>query len=819
MSLWQDVRFGLRMLVKDRWFTLAAATALALGIGVNAMVFTLVNAVLVRNLPFRDPTRIMAVNMRDGRDRQLPVSLPDFEDWQRASRTFSGLTAIYGSPFNVADEGQAPEQFVGTYISTNVFQLIGHQPILGRNFLPEDDRLGAAPVLLLADGLWKRRYGGDASVIGRQVKVNNLIATVIGVMPPDMQFPFNNDLWLPLSQLPPGIREQKRDVRNFAVMGRLADGVTVAQARTELLSIGAQLTKEYPTTNKDMKPDVMTYRDWAAGGPIKLLFLSLMGAVGFVLLIACANVANLLLARAAHRSREISVRVSLGATRWRIIRQLLVESVILAAISGVIGFGLSIVGIKWFDAALPPGKPYWMTFTLDPIVFAFLAAVTLGTGIVFGLAPALHVSKTNVNEVLKEGGRSGSVGIRARRWTSVLIVGELGLTLALLAGAGFMMHSFLVLYRMDVGVDTSRLLMMQLTLPDRKYHTADDRNRFLERVNERLGAVSAMQSATTASNAPLSGGAPRQLEQNGKTAVPGERLPIVTMLTIGPRYFDTVDLRLARGRAFTEADGPEGHETAIVNQRLAAMYFPREDPIGQHIRLTEEAASAPPTPWLTIIGVAPNVRQRLNLFQTQAQAQDTQPDPIVYLPVRGNPNSARGTTLLVRGSSDPARLTALVREEIRRLDPDMPVYGIRTVDDLLALQRWPFRVFGAMFAIFAMIALVLSAVGLYAVTAYSVTQRTQEIGVRMALGAQSRQVWWLIIRRGLVQLGVGLVIGLAGAVGVGKLLQSTLVQTSATDAVTLGSIVGVLTAVALAACFWPARRATRLDPVIALRYE
>ena len=811
MSWLQDLRFAFRLLVKDRWFTGVAVIALALGIGVNATVFTFVNAVLIRGLPFDDPDRIMAVGTRDARNRDRGMSYPDFEDYRAANRTLSALAAYSGQTMNVSDEGRAPERFQGPYVSANAFRLIGQQPLLGRDFRPEEDRPGAAAVVILGNGVWKNRYGSDPSVVGRTIKVNDVPSTVIGVMPEGFKFPINADLWVPLVQMP-RLTEQKRDARNLEVFGRLADRVTLPQAQSEFTTIATRLAHDYPATNKDITARVMTFNDRVNGGQIRLIFLSLMGAVAFVLLIACANVANLLLARSATRSREMSVRVSLGASRWRIVRQLLVESVVLSIIGGLLGLALAFAGVRLFDAATQDvGKPYWIQFTMDGRVFGFFAAVCLGTGIVFGLAPALHVSKTDLNEVLKEGGRSGSSGTRARRWTSVLIVAELALTLVLLAGAGLMIRSFLKVYSLDAGVETSHLLTMRLALPNQKYPTLEQRRAFYDRVDERLASIGGIQAATITTNMPLGGGTPRLLAIDGHQPADGEQPQTVTQVTIGARYFETLGLHILRGRAFDDLDGTPGHDSAIVNQRFASMHFAGADPIGRRIKLTPDgpALAGPPPAWVTIVGISPTIRQR--------NFQDPLPDPVVYLPLRGQ--APTFAMLVIRAQRDAASLTSLLREEVRAIDPDLPLFGILTMDQLLAQQRWAFRVFGSMFAIFALIALALSAVGLYAVTAYSVAQRTQEIGVRMALGAQTAQVLWLILRRAVVQTAIGLTIGIGGALGVGKLIESLLVQTGTRDPVTLTSIVALLVFVSLAACFWPARTATRLDPVNALRYE
>jgi putative ABC transport system permease protein len=616
-----------------------------------------------------------------------------------------------------------------------------------------------------------------------------------------------------MSQIPPVLRARGRQSRGYVVYGSLADGVTLEQSRSEMASISAQLAQQYQDTNKNITAVVNPFLDRVVGGGIKTIFWSLMGAVAFVLLIACSNVANLLLARAAHRTREIAVRVSLGATRLRIVRQLLVESVLLACISGVVGLAVAEILIRWFDGETQNvGKPYWMTFNMDASVFAFFGVVCVLTGIIFGLAPALHISKTNVNEVLKEGGRSGSVGLRARRWTAALVVVELTLTLVLLAGAGFMMRSFMNLYRIDTGIETSRLLTMTFLLPTRKYNNPQMRNDFIHRMEERLNAVGAVVGASVTNSLPLMGGAARQLAIDGKPAPSGEKPRIVTVVDVGTRYFDALGVRLIRGRAFDAAEGTPGREVAIINQRLASMYFGNEEPIGQRIRLTDEVPGAAKSEWATIVGLVPDVRQR-------SSQDDPSPDPIVYTPYSQDPNFIGAASIIVRGRSNPGALTPLLRKEMFALDPDLPLNNVHTMDENLAQNRWFARVFGTMFSVFAGIAIILSAVGLFAVTAYSVTQRTREIGVRMALGAQSHQVRWMILRRGLVHLALGLVFGLAGAIGVGRLLRNQLFQTGSADPLTLVSITLLLVMVAIIACLWPAWQATRLNPVAALRYE
>ena len=813
MTFVQDLRYAVRLLLKDRWFTAIAAIVLALGLGANNAVFTIVNAVLLRSMPFPNSEQLMVMLTRDTRGRQFGVSVADFEDWRSSARSLSGMSLIFSGSFNVADEGRIAEQYPGAYVSANYFKMVGITPILGRDFGPGDDGPGGPPVVMLSNAVWQQRYGGDPGVLGTPIRLNGITATVVGVVPQGLGFPQQEQIWVPTSQFPPALRQQPRQARNYFVLGRLADGVTLEQARAEMNAIGGELARKYPDSNKELAPYPDPLEGMVVGQQIRLLFWLLMGAVGFVLLIACSNVANLLLARAARRTGEMSVRVAIGASRWQVVRQLLTESVLLALVAGALGLLLSVAGIRWFDAETQNvGRPFWMVFSMDWRTFGFLLAVCIVTGVLFGLAPALHVSRTNVNETLKEGGRSGSTGIRARRWANGLIVAQLALTLVLLAGAGFMMRSFFEMYNREIGIDTSQVLTMQMILPVRKYPTTESRTAFMAQAEERLSAVPDIEAVSTATSLPGAGGASRQLEFAGRPDVAESERPVVTLLSVGSRYFDAIGVRLLQGRAFAESDGQPGRESVIVNQRLADMYFKGQNPIDAQIRFAAGAPGQPATPWLTVIGIAPNVRQRVD-------NQSREPDPIVYIPHLQNPALTAGMGLIARTRAGAAGAGHALREGMRAVDPDMAIFNIRTLDEVMAQQRFMHRVFGTMFTLFAGIALILAAVGLYAVTAYAVTQHTREIGVRVVLGAAPAQVIWLFLRRGAVQLGIGVAIGVAGAFAVGRLLQALLVQTSPRDPVTLVAIVLLLSIVAAVACIVPARRATRLDPLSALRHE
>jgi predicted permease len=823
MALWQDVRFSARMLLKDRWYTAVAVLALGLGIGVNSTVFTFVNAVLLRGLPYADSNRIMFVHTWDsseGRDRSDSVSFSDYEDWLARQSSFTDLAAMRSGTMNVSDASRPAERTNGSYVSANAFRILGQPMRLGRDFTDADDKPGAPSVAILGFGLWHTRYGGDPAIIGRTIRVNETPTIVVGIMPEGVKFPSNADMWQPLVHAPAmltspsgrpaeGKDRWRRNARTLGVFGRLRPGVSPAQAQAEMSAIAGTIAKQYPDSNRNIDARVVTFNERFNGGPIKTVFLLMMGAVSFVLLIACANVANLLLARSAHRAREMAVRVSLGATRWVLVRQLLIESVMLGLASGAFGLLLSLAGVRLFDRAVSNvGKPYWIQFTIDGTVLAFLMAVCVATGLLFGLAPALQVSRANMNELLKETGRGGGTGVRARRFTSAMVVFEVALTIVLLVGAGLMVRSFMKLYSMDLGVDISRLLVSQTVLAEQKYPTPDERSLLLDRLLSRLASVPGIAAGALTTNPPLMGGSQPRMEVDGRPAQDRKRAPRVTSVSVSENYFEAIQVPVRRGRAFTRRDGTAGNESAIVNERFAAQYFANEDPVGRRIRLFPDD-EALPAQVLTIVGVVPTVRQ--------ANLQDVEPDAVVYKPLRHEP--PRGLAIVVRTPGDPGAASNTLRQAVRDVDPDQPLFNVRTMEESLAQARWPWRVFGSMFAIFAVIALVLSAVGIYAVTAYSVTQRTQEIGVRMAMGAQHGQVSWLILRGGLVHLAAGVLIGLAGSYFASKLLQGIIVQLSPGDPVTFGAITLLLLAVTLAACLLPARRAMKLDPVLALRAE
>jgi putative ABC transport system permease protein len=803
-TLLQDLRFAARLLVKDRWFSLVTVLVLALAIGATTAMFTMINAIVFRGLPVNDD-RIVSISTRDQHGRETGISLPDFQDWHESAQSFSGMAAYFNIALSVSDDVQAPDLRGGPYISANVFRLLDVKPALGRDFLPDEDRRGAPGTAVLAHDFWQSRYGGDPTMVGRTIRVNDRPAVVIGVMPAGFKFPIASDLWVPLEHAS-SPAPRPRNARTHAGFARLRDGVTLQQARAELESIAAQLAQTYPETNAGIRPVVERFSERFGSRPVRGLLLTLMGAVAFVLLVACANVANLLLARSAHRAREISLRTSLGASRGRIVRQLIVESLLLASVAALAGIGVAFAAVRVFATQLP-FKPYWVEWTPDVRVLAFLCITTVVTGLLFGVAPAFQVSRSRPGDVLKEDGRGGTGTVRVRRWTNGLLMTEFALTLMLLAGAGLMIRSFSVLYRASQVVDASNALTMMIRISGARYPTPEHRKVFYRAVEDRLRALPEIADVTMASNVPFAGGYPRSLAIDGRIT-PGEPAPTVSYITIGRRYFETLGLRLLRGRSFTELDGRPGHEHAIVNQRFAELYFPDEDPLGHRIRLSNTNVIASELPWVTIVGVSPTVRQVSNTDE---------PDPVVYLPFQGDAGYFAG--LIVRPRGDGNGVTAAIRAELAKLDPALPLYGSMPLEEVMAGSRRMHRSMLTLIGVFAGFALMLASIGVYGVTAYAVAQRTQEIGIRVAIGADPSQVVWLFVRRAFLPLGLGLIVGVGGVYALGRLLSGLLVQTSALDPLTLISVSAMVVSVALAACFFPARRAARLDPIVALRYE
>ncbi len=805
-SLWRDLRYALRSLGKSKGFTAVAILTLALGIGVNAAIFTLTNAVLFKGFPFDQNQRIYYLGSRNVNRPNFtygPVSNPDFRDWRAQTKSFTGLAAALGGSQVLSDGVGAAEAHPFARMTSNSLQVIGQKPVLGRDFTPADEVRGAPQVAMLTYNLWQTRYGKDPSVIGRAIRLNGVATTIVGVMPRGLTFPFDLDFWVCLT---PRAETDKREARQLLVFGRMADGATLQSARAELNTIASSLQKDYPATNQGFVPVVLTYNELYIGPRITLIFEAMLVAVAFVLLIACSNVANLLLARAAARSREVSIRVALGAGQWRVVRQLLVESLVLSIVGGIAGWLIAIGAIRIFAVAtVPLGRPSWIDFSMDFRVFLYLACISLGTGLLFGIAPALQLSRVNVNATLKDGGRGASLGVQGKRLSGILVVTEVALAVVLLAGAGLMIRSFLNVYQASLGVNPANVLQMGLGVPQARYPQPSDQINFYDKLTARLVAMPGVDSVAIAS-APPSGGSqtlPYELEGAPSDA---QRRPALSAVVISPDYFRVMDVGILQGRAFTEQDGVAGPPAVIVNQQFASKFWPGEDPLGKRLRLfTGETAG----PWLTVVGIAPNI--------VQNDISPRQIDALIYLPYRQKPQNI--VFILARTRVPPGTLISAFRRETQALDQDVPINGLMTLVERLNRNSWFYRVFGIIFVIFAGIALLLASVGLYALMAHSVSRRTQEIGVRMVVGASAGNILRLVFIQGMSQLAIGLVIGLVAALPATRLLRSALVQVSPADPGILAVASLILIAAAALGCWIPARRAVRVDPVFALRHE
>jgi len=809
-DLLQDLKFALRLIARDKWFSAAAVMAIALGIGANTVGFTIVNAAFIRGFSFERAEELHAVSWRPTRGRRLPSSVMDLEDWRSQSRSFKELAASTFGAINISDDHAPAEQTQGSRVTANLFEVLRQRPLFGRTFAPGEDLAGAEPVVIIGYEIWTKRFDRDPNVIGRILRINGSPATIIGVMPERMKFPENagSELWVPFIAAE---ARQARDARLLSVFGRLADGVTKEQASTEIDGIAQRIITAHPeVVNSVVGGQVETLLERFLNGAAPRMFKVIMGAVIFVLLIACANVATLLLSRALYRSREVAVRYALGATRWRIVRQLLIESVALSSMGGLIGLAFATVGVGAFDAALhASGAPYWMRFTIDYRVLAYVAGVCVATGVLFGLAPALQVSRANPHDTLKEGGR-GSAGSRGTgRLSNSMVVAELALTIVLLCGAGLMLRSFVALYAIPPGFDVTGLTRMRMQLPPSTYPTPEARLRFFEQLLPKVSAIPGVRHAAIASSVPPLDDEAWRFEINGRNYAVDEIRPFTATVTITPEYFDLLGVGMLRGRPLTEADGEPGAENIVISQVMANRFFRGEDPIGRQIRFMPRDDEPAPPNWRTIVGVAAPF--------LQGSADEAFKSAVVYLPLRQS--APRTTSLIVRSSLPPASVMMAVRGAVQSIDADQPVFAIETVASVFASERSMHGILATLFAVLGAIGLILSAVGVYGVMAYAVTQRTQEIGVRMAVGAQRWQVAWLFLRRGLWQLGVAMLIGLPAALGLAIVAQFRLVDVEPADPVTIISIVTVLGAVALTACLIPVRKAARVDPVIALRSD
>jgi putative ABC transport system permease protein len=800
-----DARIGARMLLRDRGFLIAAILTLGLGIGLNTAMYAIVGSLLVREPPFAEAERLVVVRTQNDRGRRLQTSGPDFDDWRAATGSFSALGAVYaGQSVNVGGDGGVTQRLRSGFVTANLFGALGLVPALGRDFTPADDQVGSAPVALIAHQVWRDRYASDPTVLGATIRVNGALATIVGVMPEGVQFPDNVAIWLPRTHVPADVRDDARDARLFEVFGRLAAGVSIEQARAELDGIGRRLAEQYPATNARFTPAVTPLGEQGTAATFEVLLLQAL--VASVLLVACANVGGLLLVRTARRMTEMSVRASLGASRWRMARQLIAESAVLAALAGVAGLVVSLAGTRWLTATIGNVTEYGVAYDLstDWTVFAFLAGCALVT-VGVGLAPALLVSKTDVNATLKDGSGGTGTGLRVRRWTGTLVVAELVVTVALLTVAGLITRSLLARQTIDIGIDTSQLLTMRISMVSPEYADVGRRADAFRRLEERLALLPEVDAGTMTTAVPFTFGERRALSIEGRVADG----PAVTTLLVGDRYFDTLGVSLLRGRAFTPADGQPGQESAIINRRFVEIHFAGEDPLGRRIRLAPPNAGADAA-WLTIVGVAPDVRQ---LESERAHV------PVAYLPHRSEVPRTGDLLLRARSGIDPLTLVLPVRRALQEIDANLAFFNVWTLDQYLAERRAEPRLFASIIGTFALFSLLLSALGLYGVAAYAVAQRTREFGLRVALGARPRALRGLVMRVTLQQLAFGLPLGLVAGVSIGEALRSELYGIEPADPLTLLVIVSAVLGVTVVASLVPAQRAARLDPMVVLRRE
>jgi predicted permease len=799
-DLWKDLRYGARMMARQPGFTIVAVLTLALGIGANTAIFSVVNSVLLRPLPYQDADRLVWLwdsNPSSGQLRS-PSSGPNFDDWRRHSSSFEYMAAFTGWSFNLTGAGE-PERLQGVMASPELFPMLGIKPVLGRTFTPEEEGAGSHRVVMISQGLWQRRFGGDPGVLGGPVTLNGESYTIIGVTPPDFRLPYPAEVWTPLALdvLRPG-----RGSHFISVLARLKPGVSIGQAQADMDDITAELGRQHPGTNTGWGVELQPLHERLVGEAEQALWLLLV-AVGLVLLIACVNVANLLLARASTRRKEVAIRTALGAGRARLTRQFLTEVMLVALAGGGCGLLLAYWGVDLLVALNPRDLPRAEEVGLDSRVLCFTLAVSVLTGLGFGLVPAVLGSKVDLHESLKEGSRSATTGRRRGRVQGLLVVSEIALAVVLLVGAGLMVKSLLRLTEVDLGFDPEGVLTMHISLPQAKYSERESQAAFYEVLLQRVRNLPGVQAAGTVSPLPLTGGSNQEIFVEGRPLPVPNQGYITNLQLCSPDYFGAMRIPLMKGRFFDERDTDKSRPIVIINETFARRFWPDEDPLGKRISF-----SGPEGSWSEIVGVARDTRhQRLDSEVGLQTYRPYSQSPIPY------------AALVTKLNSDPSALASSIKREVLGLDASLPVYSVRPMREVISRTLAPRRLQMTVLGVFAAIALTLAAVGIYGVMSYTVSQRAHEIRIRMALGAQVGDVVKLVIGQGMRLALSGLVLGLVCAFGLTRLIESLLFGVSATDPLTYIEIAFLLTAVAFTACYLPARRATRVDQLVSMRYE